>query len=143
MDNLISQNQSSFVGGRQIQDNLIIVQEPFHWLRRKSRGSSQVTALKLDLSKAYDRLEWPFIQQCLLAYGFNPRWVNMKINLSKSGLIYGRLVPPPVRLHPRDILEVEEWPNPGKYLGLPGEWGISRINSLGWLKDIFLSKIEG
>lgn len=37
MDGLISENQSAFIGGRQIQDNLIIAQEMFHALKKKDR----------------------------------------------------------------------------------------------------------
>lgn len=34
-------------------------------------------AIKLDMSKACYRLEWSFINRCLLAYGFNSTWVDM------------------------------------------------------------------
>lgn len=63
MGDLVSPNQSAFVGGRLIQDNLIIAHEVFHSLKRRDcRGKSNV-AIKLDMSKACDRLEWSFIQQ--------------------------------------------------------------------------------
>lgn len=84
MGDLITPNQSAFVGGRLIQDNLIIAHEVFHSLKRRdSRGRSNV-AIKLDMSKAYDRLEWIFIKNCLLAYGFHIDWVNMVMKLITS-----------------------------------------------------------
>lgn len=84
MDTLISPNQSAFVGGRQIQDNLIIAHEVFHSLKRRdSRGKNNI-AIKLDMSKAYDRLEWSFIKECLLAYGFSMDWVSMVMKLISS-----------------------------------------------------------
>lgn len=42
-----------------------------------------------------------------------------------------------------DILNIQTWDNPGKYLGLPADWGKSRINSLTWIKDRVLAKMEG
>lgn len=81
MDKLITQNQSAFVGGRLIQDNLVISHEFFHALKqRDSRGRENV-AIKLDMSKAYDRLEWDFLKEALLAYGFCPRWVSLVMRM--------------------------------------------------------------
>lgn len=56
MDGLISENQSAFIGGRQIQDNLVIAQELFYALNKKDKGGKEHLAIKLDMSKAYDRL---------------------------------------------------------------------------------------
>jgi len=61
---LISPTQSSFVPGRQISDNIIIVQEVLHSMRRK-QGKVGYMAIKIDLEKAYDRIRWPFIRETL------------------------------------------------------------------------------
>ena len=52
---LIAPTQSSFVPGRQISDNIIIVQEMLHSMRQK-KGSTGHIAIKIDLEKAYNRL---------------------------------------------------------------------------------------
>jgi len=65
LPHLISPMQSSFVPGRQITDNIIIMQEVLHTMRRKS-GHTGWMAIKLDLEKAYDRLRWDFIQDTLV-----------------------------------------------------------------------------
>ena len=57
---VINPCQVKFVPGRRTSDNIILVQEVIRTL--KSRwGQVGYVALKLDLEKAYDRLEWPFI----------------------------------------------------------------------------------
>lgn len=54
---IIVVEQSVFVNGRLIMDNARIAMECFHWLKKKSKGKKYVMALKLDMSKAYDRMK--------------------------------------------------------------------------------------
>lgn len=54
LSKLISPNQSTFVPGRMIQDNILIAHEGFHHLKVKRRGNSPNMAVKLDFNKAYD-----------------------------------------------------------------------------------------
>ena len=77
MPNLVSQNQSAFVGGRMIQDNIIITHEIVHCLKKRKEPSKDGFIAKLDMNKAYDRLEWKFLEKCLLAFGFCDAWVQM------------------------------------------------------------------
>lgn len=60
---LISENQSGFLQGRLISDNLLLTQELIHSLDVKTRGSN--IALKIDMQKAYDRLNWKFLCSCI------------------------------------------------------------------------------
>lgn len=53
--NIITPNQSAFVLGRLITDNAMTAFELFHSMKRKSKGKIGILALKLDMSKAYDR----------------------------------------------------------------------------------------
>ena len=43
---------------------------------KKSKGKQAWVALKLDMEKAYDRLEWPFIRKCLEQLGFHSKWIH-------------------------------------------------------------------
>lgn len=73
----ISISQSAFVPNRLISDNILIASEILHFLRKKSKGSTGFLAAKLDLSKAYDRMEWLFIRQVMLKLGFLQDWIEL------------------------------------------------------------------
>lgn len=57
--------QTSFIKGRSITDNIIIAQEVIHTMRLK-QGKKGYMAIKVDLEKAFDRLRWDFIEHTLL-----------------------------------------------------------------------------
>lgn len=73
---LISKEQSTFINGRQIQHNILIIHEVFHQLRISDRKARFQVVLKLEMQKAYDRVEWNFLEECFLKMGFCMRWVQ-------------------------------------------------------------------
>ncbi|XP_019179933.1 PREDICTED: uncharacterized protein LOC109175136 [Ipomoea nil] len=74
---VVSQPQSAFVPERLLTDNIIIAGEIGHYLRRKTCGNMGWTALKLDMAKAYDRMEWGFLEGMLGALGYGREWVRL------------------------------------------------------------------
>ncbi|WRX24225.1 Reverse transcriptase domain - like 10 [Theobroma cacao] len=94
LPSIISKNQSGFVNGRLISDNILLAQELIGKIDAKSRGGNVL--LKLDMAKAYDRLNWDFLYLMMERFGFNAHWINMiKACISNywfSLLINGSLV---------------------------------------------------
>lgn len=54
---VISHTQSAFVSGRLITDNVLVAYEVNHFIHCHTQGNRVFMALKLDVNKAYDRIE--------------------------------------------------------------------------------------
>ncbi|KAM1764595.1 hypothetical protein ACFX11_003825 [Malus domestica] len=72
MPKVIGENQSAFVAGKQIQDNILVVHEAFHSLLHQKKRDHPGMAIKLDMAKAYDRIEWDFLLGMMSSLGFAP-----------------------------------------------------------------------
>lgn len=70
MQYIISENQAAFVQGRHIQDNILEAHELIHSLKSKKDCSEKYIAIKTDISKAYDRVEWKFLETTMRKLSF-------------------------------------------------------------------------
>ncbi|XP_075645403.1 uncharacterized protein LOC142616429 [Castanea sativa] len=77
LNSIISETQSAFIAGRQIIDNILIAFESLHHMKTNCTRKSDYMAVKLDMSKAYDRVEWIFLEKILLKLGFQNSWVSL------------------------------------------------------------------
>lgn len=88
MDAIISTQQGAFVPSRLISDNSLIASKLGHYLHNLRRGKRGYLALKLDMSKTYDRMGWPFLKQIMLKLGFDPSWTDLIMSCVSSVTYY-------------------------------------------------------
>ena len=59
-----------------ITDNVLLAYKMTHYMRNKKKGKQGLAALKLDMSKAYDRVEWLFLES-IMKMCFQNEWINL------------------------------------------------------------------
>ncbi|XP_052623754.1 uncharacterized protein LOC128129115 [Lactuca sativa] len=76
LGDIVSNNQSAFIPGRSILDNILLAQELMVGYKKK-RGTPKCT-IKIDIQKAYDTVDWDFLNRVLQGFGFHPvmvKWI--------------------------------------------------------------------
>ena len=74
---IILEPQSAFIPSRLITENFMTAFEICHFIKRKGQCTNEVIAMKTDMSKAYDRLEWQFLKEIMQKLGFHDKWVDL------------------------------------------------------------------
>jgi len=95
MPAITSVQQRGFIRGRNIKDCICLTSEAINVLNKKSFGGNM--ALKVDIEKAFDTLDWNFLLRVLKAFGFNDifcNWIqsilaSAKISISINGKLHG------------------------------------------------------
>ena len=75
--NVISDARSTFVPDRLITNNTTVAFEVLHKMRNRRKGKKAQMAVKLDISKAYDRMEWCFLERIMAKLGLNERLIHL------------------------------------------------------------------
>lgn len=84
LGSIISPTQSTFVSGREITNNVFVGFECIHALNNRRQGKDGFVAIKLNMSKAYDRFEWYFLEEITRKMGFSEGWRKRVMNCVKS-----------------------------------------------------------
>ncbi|PKI46345.1 hypothetical protein CRG98_033240 [Punica granatum] len=100
LSNLISPFQSAFVSNKNISENTVIAHEVMHFLNHH-RGKDHFVAIKIDMEKAFDRLEWPILLETMKNLGFHDTWIHwisqcistVSYSVVINGKLYGFLKP--------------------------------------------------
>jgi hypothetical protein len=71
LDEMVSPNQSAFIKGRFIQANFMLVQQTSRLLHHQKKAC---LLLKLDITKAFDSVSWPFLIEVMKQLGFGQIW---------------------------------------------------------------------
>jgi hypothetical protein len=76
-------SQTTFLPGRYILEGVVILHETIHELHRKKQKG---LILKLDFEKAYDKVNWSFLQQVLRMKRFSGKWCQWIDSIIKGGV---------------------------------------------------------
>jgi len=82
LGDVISQSQNAFVKGRRMRDNILLAQELFAGFHLTPYLPK--CAIKVDFHKAYDTLDWDFLQLVLQAFQFPPHFIKLVMACVRS-----------------------------------------------------------
>ncbi|XP_069152141.1 uncharacterized protein [Solanum lycopersicum] len=157
LPSIVSANQSGFVKGRSIAENILLAQEIFHGIKKPKDGSNVV--IKLDMVKAYDRVSWNYTCLVLRKMGFSEvfidrvwrimsnNWYSIVINgkrhgffQSKRGLKQGDPLSPALFVLGAEILsrQLNLLYQNHQYKGFHMERKGPKINHLSFADDIII-----
>ena len=93
LTSIIIEHQSAFTKNCLILDNILVAFENLHSMNIHKSSKHGYMAIKLDMSKAYDRVKWFFLEITMRKLGFNERWITLMMicvkTISYSVLVNG------------------------------------------------------
>ncbi|XP_071700087.1 uncharacterized protein [Rutidosis leptorrhynchoides] len=87
MDSIICQEQFAFIAGHQILDGPFILNETMEWCKKRKE---KLMIFKIDFEKAYDTVNWDFLDYMLNILGFGASWrswVHMILQSSRTSIL--------------------------------------------------------
>lgn len=75
LPDIISPEQAGFVKDRNIHENIVLAHDMAHDIHKQGKDGNAI--LKLDMSKAYDRISWTFLIRAMRAFGFCEQWCDL------------------------------------------------------------------
>jgi hypothetical protein len=84
INKVINEAQTAFIPGRFILDGVLVVHEILHELRMKKKMG---IVLKLDFKKAYDKVNWKFLEDVLRRNFFDEKWIDWMLRAVQGGKV--------------------------------------------------------
>ena len=88
---IVSENQSAFNKGRFITNNVLVAFETMHHISQKKSGRVGEMALKLDMSKAYDRVKWTCLENIMRKMGVHQKMIEVIMRCITNVTYYIRI----------------------------------------------------
>lgn len=76
LDKLVSPSKADFIPNWSVTENTILNHEIMHYMNGK-KDKHACRALKIDMAKAYDRVDWDALKAIMKFHGFSPHFVNL------------------------------------------------------------------
>lgn len=76
LDRLIAPAQAAFIPNRNITNNTILNHEIMHYMNGR-KGKLTYMPLKIDMMKAYDRVDWGVLKEIMRLHGFSPTFIKL------------------------------------------------------------------
>lgn len=87
LPSIISSTQAAFIESRLISNNILVEHELLHALKSNNKCSEEFIVIKTDISKAYDRVEWQFLDDAMEALGFFREVENAHHGMCQNGVL--------------------------------------------------------
>ena len=84
LPSLITKHQSAFAKDRLISDNIMVAFETLHHMKQHNSGRHGFMAIKLNMIKAYDQVEWVYLERLMEKMGFCARWIALMMSCVKT-----------------------------------------------------------
>ena len=84
LPSLITEHQFAFAKDRLISDNIMVAFETLHHMKQHNSGRHGFMAIKLNMIKAYDRVEWVYLERLMEKMGFCARWIALMMSCVKT-----------------------------------------------------------
>lgn len=84
LNKIISSAQSASILGHLISNNIIMGHKCLHTIRNSKLRRQGWAAIKLDISKTYDKVVWVFLNEIMLKLGFDPSWISLILDCISS-----------------------------------------------------------